>query len=223
MVTENIINNYLASGTAAFKEGQFQAAGKMFFAAYQKSKTFKKSDPRLAVVYANLSLFYYQQKRYKKSENLLEQALKILIDDNQFSSPLCDNIRLQLANVYLAQKKYPALMSFYKDCLRQFHATGNWHAMSQLYDRIIDLYTALGKLRLAEVWCKRAIRDDKKSEMRDEAVAKKRMIRLAWLYTQQGRTDEAFSLYKSTIDQANNSASNSSFPSSAIRSTVLST
>ncbi len=48
MITENLIDSYVNQGATAFQQGQFQAAGKLFLAAYQKSRSLDKSDPKLA-------------------------------------------------------------------------------------------------------------------------------------------------------------------------------
>ena len=199
MVTEKLVDSFIATGLAAFESGQFNAAGKAFFAAYQKSKNYSKSDPRLAYVYANLSMFYYQQKRFKKCENLLQQALKTLIAAEQFHTALADNVRIQLGNVYLMQQKYPQLIGFYRDCLERFQHTGNLAEASKLYDRIIEIYCALGNMRQAETWCHRAIKDDQRLELEATPEAKKRLVRLAWIYTQQGRSQDAFNVYQKTM------------------------
>lgn len=221
MVTDKLVESYLASGTTAYKAGEFQTAGKMFFAAYQKSRKFVKSDPRLATVYASLSLFYYQQKRYKKCETLLENALEILIGAEQFATAQAHNIRTQLANVYLAQQKLPALMSFYKDCLERFQKLENYRECSQFYDRIIDLYGAQGKMRQAEAWCKRAIQDDKRLFKENEAEAKKRLIRLAWIYSEQGRTQDAITLYKNSLASKPESQFQTAFPQAIVRTSQV--
>jgi tetratricopeptide (TPR) repeat protein len=199
MVTENLVNSYIATGLAAYESGQFTAAGKAFFAAYQKSKNYSKSDPRLAYVYANLSMFYYQQKRFKKCENLLLQAMKTLISADQFHTALAENVRVQLGNVYLMQQKYPQLIGFYRDCVDRYQRVGNFAEASKLYDRIIEIYCALSNMRQAESWCLRAIKDDQRFEMEQEPEAKKRLVRLAWIYTQQGRSQDAFNAYQKTM------------------------
>lgn len=201
MVTEKLVDSYIAAGLAAFQSGQFTTAGKAFFAAYQKSKNYSKSDPRLAYVYANLSMFYYQQKRFKKCENLLQQALKTLIAAEQFHTDLAENVRVQLGNVYLMQQKYSQLIGFYRDCLERFQHLGDLAEASKLYDRIIEIYCALGNLRQAEVWCHRAIKDDQRLGMDEDPDARKRLIKLAWIYTQQGRSQDAFNVYQKTMQQ----------------------
>lgn len=221
MVTDKLVESYLASGTAAFNTGEFQTAGKMFFAAYQKSRKFSKADPRLATVYASLSLFYGQQKRYKKCETLLEKALEILIAAEQFATPAAENIRTQLANVYLAQSKLPALMSFYKDCLERFQKLENYRECSQFFDRIIDLYGAQGKMRQAEAWCKRAIQEDKRLLKENEPEAKKRLIRLAWIYSEQGRTQDAIALYQGSLVSKCENQIQTAFPQAIVRTSYV--
>lgn len=221
MVTDKLVDSYLASGTAAFKNGEFQTAGKMFVAAYQKSRKFSKSDPRLATVYANLSLIYYQQKRFRKCETLLEKALAILIEAEQFATDQADRIRTQLANVYLAQQKLPALMSLYKDCLERFQKLENYRESSQFYDRIIDLYGAQNKMRQAEAWCKRAIQDDKRLLKENEPEAKKRLVRLAWIYSEQGRTQDAIELYHGAMAVKAENQFQTAFPQANVRTSYV--
>ncbi len=221
MVTEKLVDSYLSSGVTAFAGGDFQTAGKLFFAAYQKSKNYSKSDPRLAYVYANLAIFYYQQKRYKKCENLLEQALQILISADQFMTPLCDNVRTQLANVYLLKQKHAELLSLYKDCLKRFQQAGNYQESSRLYDRIIELYGALGKFQQAETWCKLAVAYDKKLVRENEPAAKKRLIRLAWIYSQQGRSQEACQVYQKAIENKGANQVETPFPQANVRTSYV--
>src|SRR5688572_25776653 len=114
MITENLIDSYVNQGATAFQQGQFQVAGKLFLAAYQKARSLDKSDPKLAVVYANLSLFYYQQKRYRKAEGLLEQSLAILTANGLLQTDFAEKVRVQLANIYLAQNKHIQLLKHYK-------------------------------------------------------------------------------------------------------------
>ncbi len=221
MVTDKLVESYLASGTAAFQQGEFQTAGKMFIAAYQKSRKFSKSDRRLAIVYASLSLVYFQQKRYKKCETLLEKALEIFIEAEQFATAQATNTRTQLANVYLAQQKIPALMSLYKDCLERFQKLENYRECSQFYDRIIDLYGAQGKMRQAEAWCKRAIQDDKRLLKENEPEAKKRLIRLAWIYSEEGRTQDAIALYQGSLASKAESQFQTAFPQANVRTSYV--
>ncbi|MCC6979205.1 MAG: hypothetical protein IT343_12855, partial [Candidatus Melainabacteria bacterium] len=54
-------------------------------------------------------------------------------------------------------------------------------------------------MRQAESWCLRAIKDDQRFEMEQEPEAKKRLVRLAWIYTQQGRSQDAFNAYQKTM------------------------
>ena len=210
MITENLINSYLASGSAAFAEGQYQTAGKLFFAAYQKSKSFRKSDPRLAVVYANLALFYHQQKRYKKAETLLEQAIAIVGISEQFETALGENIRTQLCNAYMAQKKYSSVIRLYKNTLHKYQELGQHTKAPLFYDRIIDLYGALGKISRAEVWCKRAIKQDELHLNPGDPSARKRLVKLAWIYNEQNRTSEACAVYQKTVTPPSNSQFNAS-------------
>lgn len=200
MVTEKLVDSYLTSGISAYTAGDFQTAGKMFFAAYQKSKNYSKSDPRLAYVYTNLSLFYFQQKRYKKCENLLQQALQILSRAGQFNTPLAENVRTQLANVFFLQNKSMELLALYKDCLKEFQQEGIYLEASNTYDRIVELYCALNKHRSAETWCKLAIEYDKALHKEHEQASKKRWVRLAWIYTQQGRSHDACQAYQKSVE-----------------------
>lgn len=221
MVTEKLVDSYLCSGITAYTGGDFQTAGKMFFAAYQKSKNYSKTDPRLAYVYTNLALFYFQQKRYKKCETLLQQALEIMTRAEQFHTPLADNVRTQLANVYLLQQKHTEVLSLYKVCLHQFQDVGNYPESSQLYDRIIELYGALGKFRQAEIWCKQAVAYDKQLNRQNEAAAKKRMIRLAWIYSQQGRSQDACETYQRALDKPVENIVQTPFPQANVRTAYL--
>jgi len=225
MVTEKLVNTYIATGLAAFESGQFNTAGKAFFAAYQKSKCFSKSDPRLAYVYANLSMFYYQQKRFKKCENLLQQAMKTLIAADHFHTDLAENVRIQLGNVYLMQQKYPQLIALYRDCLERFQQMGNHTEASKLYDRIIEVYCALGNMRQAEHWCQRAIKDDLRFKadlaIDEDPDARKRLIKLAWIYTQQGRSQEAFNVYQKTMRQKEKMSEQAAFPQAHMRTNFV--
>lgn len=201
MITENLIDSYVSQGAAAFSQGQFQAAGKLFLAAYQKSRSLSKTDPKLAVVYANLSLFYYQQKRYRKAESLLENALAILTDNNLLQSDFAEKVRVQLANVYLAQNKHAQLIRHYKSSLSYFLSVAKLADSSAAYNRIIDLYVALDRMKDAEIWCRQAIAFDNEYLAKSDPVAKKRLIKLAWIYTRLGRTDDACRIYQSSVYQ----------------------
>lgn len=201
MITENLIDSYVSQGATAFSQGQFQAAGRLFLAAYQKSKSLPKADPKLAVVYANLSLFYYQQKRYRKAEGLLEQALTILTENNLLHSDFSEKVRVQLANVYLAQNKHMQLIKHYKACLSYFLSASKLADASAAYNRIIDLYVAIDRLKDAEIWCRQAIAFDEEYSAKCDPVARKRLIKMAWICTRLGRTDEACRIYNSSVSQ----------------------
>lgn len=201
MITENLIDSYVSQGATAFSQGQFQAAGRLFLAAYQKSKSLSKTDPKLAVVYANLSLFYYQQKRYRKAENLLEQALAILTDNNLLHSDFAEKVRVQMSNVYLAQNKHVQLIKHYKACLSFFLSASKLADASAAYNRIVDLYIALDRMKDAEIWCRQAVEFDKEHSAQSDPIAKKRLIKMAWIYTRLGRTDDACRIYNSSVHQ----------------------
>ena len=201
MITDNLIDSYVSQGAAAFSQGQFQAAGKLFLAAYQKSRSLSKTDPKLAVVYANLSLFYYQQKRYRKAEGLLESALTILTDNNLLHSDFAEKIRVQLSNVYLAQNKHAQLIKHYKASLTYFLSVSKLADSSAAYNRIIDLYVALDRMKDAEIWCRQAIAFDEEYLAKSDPVAKKRLIKMAWIYNRLGRTDDACRIYQTSVYQ----------------------
>lgn len=201
MITENLIDSYVSQGVTAYSQGQFQAAGRLFLAAYQKSKSLNKTDPKLAVVYANLSLFYYQQKRYRKAEGLLEQALSILTENNLLQSDFAEKVRVQLSNVYLAQNKHVQLIKHYKTCLSYFLSVSKLADASAAYNRIVDLYVALDRMKDAEIWCRQAIAFDEEYSAKSDPVAKKRLIKMAWIYTRLGRTDDACRIYNSSVHQ----------------------
>jgi len=201
MITENLIDSYVSQGANDFSQGQFQAAGRLFLAAYQKSKSLSKTDPKLAVVYANLSLFYYQQKRYRKAEGLLEQALSILTENKLLQSEFAEKVRVQLANVYLAQEKHTQLIKHYKTCLSYFLSVSKLADASAAYNRIIDLYIALDRMKDAEIWCRQAVSFDREYSAQSDPVAKKRLIKMAWIYTRLGRTDDACRIYNSSVHQ----------------------
>lgn len=201
MITENLIDSYVNQGATAFQQGQFQAAGKLFLAAYQKSRSLDKSDPKLAVVYANLSLFYYQQKRYRKAEGLLEQSLAILTANGLLQSDFAEKVRVQLANIYLAQNKHVQLLKHYKTSLSYFLSVSKLADSSAAYNRIIDLYVALDRMKDAEIWCRQALAFDSEYLAKSDPIAKKRLIKMAWIYTRLGKTDDACRIYQSSVNQ----------------------
>ncbi len=201
MITENLIDSYISQGAQAFSQGQFPAAGRLFLAAYQKSRSLDKGDPKLAVVYANLSLFYYQQKRYRKAEGLLEQSLAIVTANGLLQSDFAEKLRVQLANVYLAQEKHAQLIKHYKTCLSYFLSASKLADSSAAYNRIVDLYVALDRMKDAEYWCKQAIEFDKEFLAQNDPIAKKRLIKMAWIFTRLGKTDDACRIYQSSVQQ----------------------
>ncbi len=201
MITENLIDSYVNQGATAFQQGQFQTAGKLFLAAYQKARSLDKTDPKLAVVYANLSLFYYQQKRYRKAEGLLEQSLAILTANGLLQSDFAEKVRVQLANIYLAQNKHAQLLKHYKASLSYFLSVSKLADSSAAYNRIIDLYVALDRMKDAESWCRQALAFDNEYLAKSDPIAKKRLIKMAWIYTRLGKTDDACRIYQSSVNQ----------------------
>lgn len=201
MITENLIDSYVSQGAAAYSQGQFPAAGRLFLAAYQKSRSLDKSNPKLAVVYANLSLFYYQQKRYRKAEGLLEQSQAILTENGLLHSDFAEKVRVQLANVYLVQNKHNQLLKHYKASLSYFLSANKLADASAAYNRIVDLYAALERMKDAEIWCRQAMAFDKEFLAQSDPIAKKRMIKMAWIYTRLGKTDDACRIYQTSVYQ----------------------
>jgi tetratricopeptide (TPR) repeat protein len=72
---------------------------------------------------------------------------------------------------------------------------------SAAYNRIIDLYIALDRMKDAEIWCRQAVSFDREYSAQSDPVAKKRLIKMAWIYTRLGRTDDACRIYNSSVHQ----------------------
>ena len=102
---DSIIEIYISVGCSAFEHGQYRSAGKMFLEAARESKYLRNSDPRRAIIYSNLALFYLQQKRYNKSETYYRRALGIFEANPSTDERTKLDIYNKLFHLCMAQSK----------------------------------------------------------------------------------------------------------------------
>jgi tetratricopeptide (TPR) repeat protein len=118
MKTQVDFRNFIEAGTKAYQDGEYTEGGKIFLNALKEAKRVHLQDSRLTVILYNLAHFYFQQKRYRKAEALLERALahcESLFGRN------CDHVSRilnRIADVQLIEQKYSRAEALYKRSLQ---------------------------------------------------------------------------------------------------------
>lgn len=118
MKTQVDFRSYIDAGSKAYVEGQYTEGGKIFLTALKEAKRVRLQDSRLTVILYNLAHFYFQQKRYRKAEALLERALahcESLFGRN------CDHVSRilnRIADVHMIEQRYSRAEALYKRSLQ---------------------------------------------------------------------------------------------------------
>jgi len=118
MKTQVDFRSYIEAGSKAYTEGQYTEGGKIFLNALKEAKRVRLQDSRLTVILYNLAHFYFQQKRYRKAEALLERALghcEGLFGRN------CDHVSRilnRIADVHMIEQRYSRAEALYKRSLQ---------------------------------------------------------------------------------------------------------
>lgn len=178
-----VLQNYLDVGSAAYARGQFRMAGKMFYAAFREAKKCDEKDPRLTTVFANLGVFYFQQRRYRKAEQLCKKAIVVHHHNGLISSHAATTMHL-LGDVYRMQGKMLSALRSYKQAIKILHTLAADHSQQNvLFEKIIDEYCSQQKFSLAESWCRKGLRAAE--VLATEPARRKFLLRLAWLRNEQ--------------------------------------
>ena len=118
MKTQVDFRSYIEAGSKAYSDGQYTEGGKIFLNALKEAKRVRLQDSRLTVILYNLAHFYFQQKRFRKAEALLERALSHC--ESLFGRN-CDHVSLilnRIADVNMIEQRYSRAEALYKRSLQ---------------------------------------------------------------------------------------------------------
>lgn len=118
MKTQVNFRGFIETGARAYIDGDYTEGGRIFLFALKEAKRVRLQDSRLTVILYNLALFYFQQRRFRKAEALLERALghcESLFGRN------CDHVSRilnRIADVHLIDQRYLRAEALYKRSLQ---------------------------------------------------------------------------------------------------------
>lgn len=187
----SIIITYTETGSAAYRAGNLRLAGRMFFAAAKEARRLDASDPYLSCVFANLGLFYHQQRRLHKALASYRRALRLIEGSGATSSEA--ELTVRLAAIYHDQGKHAAAAKLYKRTLALEGKAigGDRIRVHSAFAKLVGIYAKLGKYAQAERWCRAAVEDEERQESTDQAFIIHHLYLLSFLCSHQGKHYEA--------------------------------
>lgn len=154
------------------------------------------NDPRLlAICYSSLGLLYAQLGEINKSINLYNQSVKI-------QKTLGDEISLSatysnLGDVYLQTNEYDIAIEHYSKSLEFAKRTDYTNQISLSLNNIGRVYFKRQEYHLAEIYYRKSLKID--STMNNLYGKARAYYNLGMVKNEQGETDEALKLLKSSL------------------------
>ncbi len=150
MINDIVWKNYTDLGCAAFEQGQFELAEKMFEGALEEAQKLSPEDTRLASSFNNLALVYQKQGQPRKAAPLYKRALAVFERARGVSRKHLASTLDNLAELYFNQGDLVKARALYRKVLNVFE---------QLYGpNHLELVPRLK--RLGWIYCERGRYDE---------------------------------------------------------------
>lgn len=206
------VQQLMADGMNAFKNGDYQKAQGKFSAALKETDKLGYYDVRQLAPLSSMAELYRLQGKYQDAEQLLEKTVKIAEtypDEYQICLAKALN---ELASIYKAEGKFSESKVQYAaaekvtaaSCAKALQSEGHIpdalaNVIAQTKNGDADLHRLINDYARAEVLCKEALKLRTDSEISDSAEIAESLCTLGKIYSSQGKYQKAEPLYKDAI------------------------
>lgn len=202
MVSPEAVHLLNQTGYYLHKRGRYREVEPLFERLLTMLYQPDSMDHHTAVCLNNLALLYYEQGKYAKAEQLLQQALIMEKHASGQEHLAVANVLNSLAGLYYTQGQFAAAEPLYLQALSILEQQlGPQHPNTvQSIHNLAALYRTQGKYSQAEPLLKQALEISEQVLESKHPDKASRLLNLAEFYYEQKKYDEAEILYRQALE-----------------------